>query len=266
MENDIATFSTGISINDPLRVELFLDQSNVRQSLLEGKVRILTDQGLPLGPGVNSMYKDDELIVSKPVVGLSCFIPHIVRRYLTATHEKTAEGIIIQAEELLTGLMKQMVYSLVFLKQLCCVCGDEMLHPRPCSPLLPKPCTKNLCRALFEQWMVVSPPKRLALVSVTDSLKNEFKPHSDADMAALNSLGVSRTDVFCYEQNFLALRTAQIRIEATNSWVEVLEPDDASKGTEKFSGKMQEYGKTTNEKAKGKWFENQRSKVIEKVY
>lgn len=267
MEDDIATISTGISINNPLRVELFLDQSNVSQSLLEGKVRILTHQGLPFGQGaVDIMYEDDELIVSKPVVGLSCFIPHIVRRYLTATREKTAERIDIRDGELLTGLMKHMVYSLVFLKQLCCVCGDKVLHPRPCYPLLPRPCTKNLCRALFDQWKVVSPPKTLALVTVTKWLENKFKQDSDADMAALNhtleSRGVSKMDVFYYEQKILAVRT-EISIEATNSWVDILEPEDASNGTK--TGKMQEkYGKNTKENAKGKWFENQRSEVLEK--
>lgn len=155
MEDDIATLSTGISRASPLRIEIFLDTTNPRQSLLEGKVRISTDQGAPKWPNEDA----------PSVIGLSCYIPHLVRSYLQqVVREQANNGYEFPNGSLLTGLMQHVVEALVFLKSSCCVCNQPRL-PDMITSVVPKPCDQNLCQALHDVWLVVAP--RMVLETCT---------------------------------------------------------------------------------------------------
>lgn len=234
MEDDIATASIGMSLTVPLRIEIFLDLTNVQHNLMEGKVRISTDQGLPLGPGVNIMYPESgDTVVSKPVVGLSCFIPHIVRRYLCSGHMhdlwrttyKFSEG------ELLIGLMKHVVKALVFLKHICCVCGEQNSSRNRKFPVVPMPCEKNLCQALFAAWLAVAPLKRLQRSTFRDWLKKNFDQDSDIGTTMLTQLINSYGSIKfgwlpgVYEAKILYLENKLIKDEVQDSWLELTAPE-----------------------------------------
>jgi hypothetical protein len=168
MEDDIATFSTGIVRGSPLRIEIFLDSANLRQSLLEGDVRMSVDQGVATE-------------AAPPVIGLSCYIPHLVRHYLKHhIREKSSSGYEFPDGELVTGLMKHVVAKLVFIKHSCCVCDHEA-HPDPITSFVPRPCEQNLCQALHEAWLVVAPRMVLKLSTVECWLRTWFQQDDDSD-------------------------------------------------------------------------------------
>lgn len=168
MEDDIATLSTGINRGSPLRIEIFLDPYDMRQSLLEGNVRISVDQGVST-EGTPS------------VVGLSCYIPHLVRQYLKHhILEQSISGYEFPDGELLTGLMKHVVARLVFLKDSCCVCNHERGDNQDIiTSFVPKPCEQNLCQVLHETWLVIAPPMELEQSTVEIWLRTCFTPYSD---------------------------------------------------------------------------------------
>lgn len=234
MEDDIATASIGISLTVPLRIEIFLDLTNVQHNLMEGKVRISTDQGLSLGPGVNIMYPESgEPVVSKPVVGLSCFIPHIVRRYLRSghIHELWRATYKFSEGELLTGLMKHVVKALVFLKHTCCVCGEQNSSSNRRFPVVPMPCEKNLCQALFAAWLAVAPLKRLQMSEFHDWLKKSFDLDSDIETTMLTALIKSFGGIrfgqlpIGYEARILHLANKLVESEVQGSWLELTVPE-----------------------------------------
>lgn len=162
MEDDIATLSTGISRASPLRIEIFLDSTYPRQSLLEGKVRISTDQGAP------KWLNED----GPAVIGLSCYIPHLVRSYLQqVVREQANNGYGFPDGQLLTGLMQHVVDALVFLKSSCCVCNQQRL-PDMITSVVPKPCDQNLCQALHDLWLVVAPRMVLEVGTVETWLRH----------------------------------------------------------------------------------------------
>lgn len=162
MEDDIATLSTGISRAAPLCIEIFLDSTDLRQSLLEGNVRISTDQGAPKWPNEGA----------PPVIGLSCYIPHLVRQYLRQSmiREQANNGYEFPGGELLTGLMQHVVAKLVYLKHGCCVCNHQTL-PDMITSMVPKPCDQNLCQALHDLWLVVAPPMVLERSTIESWLR-----------------------------------------------------------------------------------------------
>jgi hypothetical protein len=172
MEDDIATLSTGISRESPLYVEIFLDSTNVRESLLKGDVRVSAHQGVPFGYRGSWKNAGDKTTVLPPVAGLSCYIPHLVRQYLNQeVHVKrSVRGYEFPDGELLTGLMQYVVAQLVFIKHTCCVCNHETLSDFLTS-IVPVPCGKNLCQALYGAWLVVAPPAVLELSTIVDWLK-----------------------------------------------------------------------------------------------
>jgi hypothetical protein len=234
MEDDIATASIGISLTVPLRIEIFLDLTNVQHNLMEDKVRISTDQGLSFGPGVNIMYPESgEPVVSKPVVGLSCFIPHIVRRYLRSghMHELWRATYKFSEGELLIGLMKHVVKALVALKHICCVCGEQNSSRNRRFPVVPMPCEKNLCQALFAAWLAVAPLKRLPKSTFHDWLKKTFDQDSDIGTTMLTELikayGRTRSTFFPvgYEAKILHLENKLINDEVQGSWLELTVPE-----------------------------------------
>jgi hypothetical protein len=76
MEEDIATLSTRIHRDSPLPVEIFLDLTNIHQSLLDGNVRISIKQSIdsetctivpPLLSLLNHSVHTTSLIVSPEV-------------------------------------------------------------------------------------------------------------------------------------------------------------------------------------------------------
>ena len=167
MEDDIATLSTGIRLDSLLHIEVFHDSStDMRQSLLEGNVRVAAYQGTP---GVSTDG-------TPPVIGLSCYIPHLVRHYLRHhIHEQSSNGYEFPDGELLTGLMKYIVAKLTFIKHTCCVCDYEIAFPDPIASFIPKPCNQNLCQALHEAWLVVAPRMELEQFTVECWLNAMFK-------------------------------------------------------------------------------------------
>ena len=237
MEDDIATASMGISLTVPLRIEIFLDLTNVRHDLMEGKVRISTDQGLSPGPGVNLMcLEPGEHVVSKPVVGLSCFIPHIVRRYLRSEHirELWRATYKFSKGELLTGLMQHVVKALVLLKYTCCVCGEQHISSKRKFPVVPIPCEKNLCQALFASWLAVAPLKKLQMSEFHNWLKKSFDRDSDIGTTMLTALiksyGGLKLSYFPvgYEAKILHLASKLTENEVEGSWVELTVPEPGS--------------------------------------
>lgn len=175
MDDDIATLSTGIFRALPLRIEIFLDPTDVRQSLLAGKVRISTDQGAP------------NEVTPRSVIGLACYIPHLVRQYLQQwTHKQANKQYDVPDGELFTGLMKHVVSKLVFLKDSCCVCDHQKI-PDMINSMVPKPCDQNLCQALYDLWLEVAPLMVLECSTVERWLKTScFEKHDTADEYLLN--------------------------------------------------------------------------------
>lgn len=238
MEDDIATASIGISLTVPLRIEIFLDLTNVQHNLIEGKVRISTDQGLSLGPGVNIIYPEaSEPVVSKPVVGLSCFIPHLVRRYLRSghIHELWQSKYKFSEGELLTGLMKDVVKALVSLKHTCCVCGEEHNSSKRVFPAVPLPCEKNLCQALFATWLAVAPLKILPMSEFHKWLKKSFDEDSDMLTVLIKSYARIKFGWLLpigYEAKILHLANTLIKTEVEGSWLKLTVQEPENDGEE----------------------------------
>lgn len=211
MEDNIATLSTGISRSAPLRIEIFLDTTNVRQSLLEGKVRISADQGPPEWPGNEGTH-------TQSVIGLSCYIPHLVRQYLQQSiREQVKSGYQFPGGELLTGLMKHVVASLVYLKHSCCVCNQQRL-PDLILSMVPKPCDQNLCQALHDLWLVVAPQMVVECSTVESWLKTCFQEGVKADETLmLQYTGDGPKAAWEWNSRF---RSYQSKLDEVMAWIE----------------------------------------------
>lgn len=201
MDDDIATLSTGISNDLPLHIEIFLDTTNMRQSLVEGRVRVAAYQE----------YFDEEC--AQPVIGLSCYIPHLVRQYL---RQFSGKRVDFPDGQLLIGLMKHVVAKLVFLKQSCCVCHAPSPRDMVAS-MVPKPCDENLCQALHDLWLVVAPLMVLERSTIEKWLSAcVFREHKDAD----ESLMVQ----YMLESRYIEynrIMTYGERLEKVMEWVDV---------------------------------------------
>ncbi|KAG0576827.1 hypothetical protein KC19_5G110800 [Ceratodon purpureus] len=235
MEDDIATLSTGISRESPLHVEIFLDSTNVRESLLKGDVRVSAHQGVPSGH--MGTWKDTgaKTKVLPPVAGMSCYIPHLVRQYLKQeVHVKRADsGYEFPDGELITGLMQYVVAQLVFIKQTCCICNHQTQSDLLTS-IVPLPCEKNICQAMYGAWLVVTPPAVLELSTIEDWLMDSFS--EDSLYEAYSRQFMTRRDVAwrgTYQEKVEKVaKWLADKIKASNSWLKVAVPKP--KGDEKF--------------------------------
>ncbi|CAM6051171.1 unnamed protein product [Sphagnum compactum] len=141
MEGDLTLSTIGISFNCPIIVEIAINELDFGQTLVAGSYRVSAYQG----PRATDIGTD-------PSIALTYFIPNVVKQYV-------AKEIGTEPKQwLLVSLMKHIVYSLMFLKFNCVSCGDHHMDLGDGS-FFPKPCTKNLCIALFDGWMKVTPNK-----------------------------------------------------------------------------------------------------------
>lgn len=237
MEEDIATLSIGISRASPLYVKIFLGANNFRENLLKGDVRITVDQGAPFCSGVTWKGK---VAVETPVVGLSCYIPHLVRHYLKQdVQERFIRGYEFSDGEVLTGLMTYVVAQLMFMKETCCICNHQT-QPEELTSIVPRTCEKPICQALYNAWIAVAPPMVLELSHVQDWLKACF------DERALDVVSryyyVSGGDDYKYRSyNGKIERVAKWLAEKTcGSWLKVNIPkplEETNEEGETSSGK-----------------------------
>ena len=228
MEDDIARLSIGISRESPLHVEIFLDSTNVRESLLRGDVRVLAHQGVSCGYGGSwQMNAGDKTAARPPVAGLSCYIPHLVRQYLKqeVNVKRSTSGYQFPDGELLTGLMQYVVAQLVFIKHTCCVCNHEILSDALTS-IVPVPCAKNLCQALYGAWLVVAPPVVLEFSTVVHWLEACFPDTNCLYEAYMNHHETHRDTTWSgsHEEKFSRVARWLTDTKLQNGWLYISMP------------------------------------------
>jgi hypothetical protein len=211
MEDDLALWTTGISLTSPLVVEMALEPLDFSQTLMAGAYQVCAYQG-------TLETRDTE-----PSIALAAFIPHVVRWYLSNAQPNGAEHNKWLDHSLLIGLMKHIVHSLAFLKYKCVICGENHFDLGHRSPLFPQPCAKNLCMVLFGMWMMAWPKKILTLANIKTWLLKKYKCSNRTDMTMLEE-ELKNFHVDSQQMKFqekIQMLALMISCRAKMSWVEV---------------------------------------------
>lgn len=172
MEDDLDLWMTGISVYSPLIVKISLKQ----------------DWGLtPFTGGyqVDAYQGAHETHDAKPSMAVTCFIPHIVKQYVTNAHKNGTGPKQLSDEGFIIGIMRRIVYSLMFMKYNCVICEEIHFDFRHGSSSVPRPCAKRLCTVLFAMWRNITPPKIVTLADLQTWLHKKFKV---TDMTLLNNM------------------------------------------------------------------------------
>ncbi|CAK9204247.1 unnamed protein product [Sphagnum jensenii] len=211
MEDDLALWTTGISLTSPLVVEIALEPLDFSQTLMAGAYQVCAYQGT---------YETRD---TEPLVALAAFIPHVVRWYLGNAQQNGAEHNKWLDHSLLIGLMKHIVHSLAFLKYKCVICGENHFDLGHRSSLFPQPCAKNLCTVLFRMWMIARPKKILTLANIKTWLLKKYKCSNRTDMTMLED-ELKKFHVDSQQMKFqekIQMLALMISCKAKMSWVEV---------------------------------------------
>jgi len=211
MEDDLALWTTGISLTSPLVVEIALEPLDFSQTLMAGAYQVCAYQG-------TWETRDTE-----PLIALAAFIPHVVRWYLGNAQQNGAEDNKWLDHSLLIGLMKHIVHSLAFLKYKCVICGENHFDLGHRSSLFPQPCAKNLCTVLFGMWMMARPKKILTLANIKTWLLKKYKCSNRTDMTMLED-ELKKFHVDSQQMKFqekIQMLALMISCKAKMSWVEV---------------------------------------------